>query len=273
LSPIEGVGMPGMIGFETFRRFITRIDYGNDTITLMLPGAFDPKDAGEPVPFTFNGNTIEMMARYDGIAGNFTIDTGSRASVTLNKPFVAANHLNADNRSIDAVTGWGIGGATRSLAMRGDTLAIGDMTVNHPVAELSTDTGGDFTDASIAGNIGAGILKRYIVTFDYEHTTMYLKPVTHAVADLDTFDRAGMWLNVSDDGFAIVDVTKGAPADQAGLMAGDVVVAVDGKPASSLKLYDVRRMLRDEAPGTVVTFTVKRGKDTTDAAVTLRDLI
>ena len=68
-------------------------------------------------------------------------------------------------------------------------------------------------------------------------------------------------------------MTKDAPSDQAGLKSGDVVVAVDGKPASSLKLYDVRKQLRDEAPGTIVRFTVRRGGEQKDLAITLRDLI
>ncbi len=276
LAKIEGVGMPGMVGYETFRRFITRVDYGKGTITLIMPGAFDPKDAGAAVPINFNGNTIEATAwsTGDGISGNFTVDTGSRASLTLNSPFAAAHHLNKDGKTLDAVTGWGVGGPTRSIAMRGDTLALGPMTISGPVVELSTDTKGGFAQTSLAGNIGAGILKRYVVTLDYEHRVMYLKPTANRVADLDTFDRAGLWLNLGDNGdFSVVDITKAAPADQAGLKAGDEIVAIDGKPASSLKLYDVRRMLRNEAPGTTVTFAVKRGGDTKNVAVTLRDLI
>ena len=274
MAKIEGVGMPGMVGYETFRRFVTRIDYGRGTVTLIMPGAFDAKDAGAAIPINFNGNTIEAMALYDGISGNFTIDTGSRASLTLNSPFVAAHHLNKGDKTLDAVTGWGVGGPTRSIALRGDTLAIGPLTINGPVVELSTDTKGGFAETSLAGNIGAGILKRYVVTLDYEHRVMYLKPIAGRVADLDTFDRAGMWLNVGDNGaLSVVDVTKGAPADQAGLKTGDEVTAIDGKPTSSLKLYEVRQMLRDEAPGTAVTFSVKRGDQTSDVKVTLRDLI
>ena len=274
MAKIEGVGMPGMVGYETFRRFVTRIDYGKRTVTLILPDAFDPKDAGAAIPINFNGNTIEATALYNGISGNFTIDTGSRASLTLNSPFVAAHQLNKGCKTLDAVTGWGVGGPTRSIAMRGDALALGPMTVSGPVVELSTDTKGGFAETALAGNIGAGILKRYVVTLDYEHRVMYLKPTAGTVADLDTFDRAGMWLNLGDNGdFSVVDVTKDAPADQAGLKTGDEIVAVDGKPAASLKLYDVRQMLRDEAPGTTVTFAVKRGAETRNVAVTLRDLI
>ena len=62
----------------------------------------------------------------------------------------------------------------------------------------------------------------------------------------------------------------GAPSFEAGLRAGDLITAVDGRPATGLHLYEVRQRLRNEAPGTVVTFAVK-GKG--DVKVTLRDLI
>jgi hypothetical protein len=274
LSKVEGVDEVGMVGFETFRRFVTRIDYGAQTITLIAPAAFDPKDSGTPIPIKFNGNAIEIDAAYDGHAGTFDIDTGNRSTLDLTSPFVAKYGLRASaGPGIETMTGWGVGGPTRSYATRGKTLAFGSLTLDHVPTDLSTDTAGAMGDASIAGNIGAGLLKRYVVTLDYGHAMMYLKPVTQPVADLDTFDRAGLWLNVSADGFAVVSVTHGAPAEDAGLKAGDTVVAVDGKPATGLKLYDIRRMLRDEAPGTVVTFTVKRDSGTSDVRVVLRDLI
>ena len=171
------------------------------------------------------------------------------------------------------MTGWGIGGPSRSRVLRGGALALGVEAVASPVVEVSTDKAGAMADPSIAGNIGAGILKRYIVTLDYNHTTMYLKPVTIPVDDLDTFDRAGLWINQAADGFVVVDVTKGAPAEQAGLKAGDVIVAVDGKPAKDLKLYELRKRLRNEMSGTVVTFRIRRASKTQDVAVTLRNLI
>jgi hypothetical protein len=273
LAPAEGVDMPGMVGFQVFRRFVTRFDYGARTLTLIDPAAFDAKDAGVAVPFKFNGNTIEIQASYDGIPGNYTIDTGSRSSVTLSAPFAAAHDLYRGATTVDAMTGWGVGGPTRSRVLRGQTLSLGPQTVQKPVVEVSTDKLGAMADPSIAGNIGAAILKRYVVTLDYGHQTMYLKPVASPVEDLDTFDRAGLWINQASDGFTVVDVMKNAPADQAGLKSGDMIVAVDGKPASSLKLYEVRKQLRDEAPGTIVQLAVRRGGEQKNLAVTLRDLI
>ncbi|HEY3638662.1 MAG TPA: aspartyl protease family protein, partial [Rhizomicrobium sp.] len=224
MAPIEGVDMPGMVGFETFRRFVTRFDYGTHTITLFSPDGFDPKDAGIAVPFKFNGNMIEINATYGGSTGNYTIDTGSRSSLTFTTPYAAAHDLYRGATAVDAVTGWGVGGPTRSRVLHGQPLSLGSETVQSPVVEVSTDKSGATVDPAVAGNIGAGILKRYIVTLDYGHQVMYLKPVTTPVDDLDTFDRAGLWINQSAEGFAVVDVMKGAPADQAGLKVGDIIV-------------------------------------------------
>jgi len=271
MATVEGMDMPGMIGFETFRRFVTRIDYGNKTITLIDPKRFDPKDAGTAVPINFDGNDVEVQGSYNGISGRFIIDTGARQTLTLGTPFVAANHLaGAAMKSGEATTGWGVGGPTKSYVIHGGRLMIGDVAVDRPLVLLSTDKKGDAAASELAGNIGGGILKRFVVTFDYERNRMYLKPVAGEIADLDTFDRAGMWFNVNAEGYTIVDVTKGTPADEAGLKAGDEITAVDGKPATSLPVYETRRELRDEAPGTAVTFAVK-GKG--DVKVTLRDLI
>ena len=79
--------MPGMVGYEMFRRFVTRIDYGAKTMTLIDPKEFDPKDAGTPVPFAFNGHIPEVQGTFEGMPAKFDIDTGSRSALTLTRPF------------------------------------------------------------------------------------------------------------------------------------------------------------------------------------------
>jgi C-terminal processing protease CtpA/Prc len=123
---------------------------------------------------------------------------------------------------------------------------------------------------NVSGNIGSAALKRFIVTFDYGHNVMYLKPSPRHIADLDTYDRAGMWINLEDDGFRVIFVDKGAPAEAAGLKADDIITAVDSMRASSITLPALRERLRNQSPGTAVTFTVKgKGK----VKVTLRNLV
>jgi len=87
------------------------------------------------------------------------------------------------------------------------------------------------------------------------------------------FNRSGIWINAVDGGFKIFAVAKNSPAEQAGLAKGDVIMAVNGQPATSLQLPELRRILRDEPPGAAVTFAVKRGDDTRNVTLTLRDLV
>ena len=274
MANIEGVEQPGMVGFETFRRFVTRIDYGTHTITLIDPKAFDPKDAGTPVRVVFDGNVPEVEGSYNGASGKFMIDTGARSALLLTTPFAEKNGFRAGaGKGVEAMTGWGVGGPTRSFVEHGSDLRIGDVDVPHPLTLLSTDKGGAMAEGNLAGNIGGGVLKRFVITFDYEHNTMYLKQVAGAVADLDTYDRAGLWINKDPDGFKVIDVTQHAPADEAGLRTGDIITAIDGKAAAGIALPDLRYRFRNEAPGTVMTFAVRRGSETKDIRVTLRDLI
>jgi hypothetical protein len=274
LGEIEGIPMPGMVGYETFRRFVTRIDYGASTLTLIDPAKFDPKDAGTPVKFVFNEHVPEVMGTIEGIPAKFDIDTGARSELTITKGFAEANKLRDSHpKGVEAVEGWGVGGPSTGYVTRIKDMTIGDVKIGPVVAGLNNQDKGAFAGADYSGNVGGGVLKRFIVTFDYNNRVMYLKPRPGPVEDTNSYDRAGMWINVSGTGFKVVAVTKTAPAEEAGLVAGDLITAVDGVAAANVKLADLRKRLRTAAPGTVVTFTVSRDGAAKTIAVKLRDLI
>lgn len=273
-SDVDGIDEKGMVGYETFRRFVTRIDYGARTVTLIDPKHFDPRGAGTPIHFDFGNHDPEVAGAFEGIPGRFRVDTGSRSEVTLNKPFSDRNALRAKHpKGVDAMDGWGVGGATRAYVVRGASLTLGPVEVKGVVASLSTQTKGAFAGDDYQGSIGGGFLKRFVVTFDYDHQIIYLKPLAQPGPDAGTYDRAGMWFNVAGDGFKVVDVTPTGPAEGAGFKVGDQIIAIDGKGAKAVAVYDLRRRLRNSPPGTVVTFKVLRDGQARDLKVTLRDLI
>ncbi|MBI3723637.1 trypsin-like peptidase domain-containing protein [bacterium] len=75
-------------------------------------------------------------------------------------------------------------------------------------------------------------------------------------------DRGG-WLGIKgntkgQDGVLVDDALKGSPADKAGIAAGDVIVAVDGKLTPDLEA--LQAAIRAKAPGAVVTLSVDRSK-------------
>lgn len=82
-----------------------------------------------------------------------------------------------------------------------------------------------------------------------------------------------MWINDKGEGFEIVDVGHGTPAAAAGLRTGDIVTELDGQPVTSIKLYDFRETLGNDAPGTTLRLTFWRKGAVHRVQVTLRDLI
>jgi hypothetical protein len=271
---VEGVEEAGIVGYEFLARFVTRFDYGARTVTFIDKARFDPRDAGTPIPIELFHQFPEVRGSYDGIPGRFGIDTGARTAVTLTGPFAAKHGIRAKKaKGAARITGWGVGGASRAFVWRGGVLKLGAVTVRGPVTELSADRGGAGAAEAFPNNIGGGLLKRFVVTIDYDHSTLYLKPVAGPVPDLDTFDRSGMWINAAAGGFQVADVAAGGPAGVAGLRPGDVIVQVDGQPAGGLALSALRERWRNQAPGTVVALTVKRGAAARTVKLTLRDQV
>lgn len=267
----EGFEVGGMIGFEFFRRFAVRIDYQAGTMTIIDPARFDPEGAGTPIRFLFYDHVPQVEGRFGDLPGRFAIDTGSRSEIDLTTPFVERAGLrDAYPGGVLVVSGWGVGGPVRSHVVRGKSLTLGPVTVANPVASLSTAKAGSFSDANYEGNVGSGFLKRFVVTFDYAHQVMFLKPIVPPPADAGTFDKAGMWINVGNGGFEIADVADGGAAKEAGLVVGDIIIAIEGKPAASLTLSEARELFRMRPDGTLVHVDVVRSGTPATVALALR---
>ena len=271
---VEGFDEQGMLGFELARRFVTVIDYGAKTITFIDPARFDPKDAGTPVPFVFYNHLPQVDGVFEGVPGRFDIDTGSRVELTLTKPFVAAHDFTAKHpKGVLAVDGWGVGGPTRTYVTRSREFDLGPVRIDGLVAGFSTQARGSFADPNMQGNVGSGLLKRFAVTFDYNHQIMYLKRLQPPPADVGVFDRAGFWLNLSPGGFKVMDLTAGSAAALTGLKVGDEITAIDGVAAHLIDLPELRKRLRDEPAGTPVKLDVLAGGQARAITLTLRDQI
>ncbi|HKS53633.1 MAG TPA: aspartyl protease family protein [Steroidobacteraceae bacterium] len=271
---VEGIRVDGMIGFEYFSRFAVRLDYGTLTMTTTDFAHFDAKDAGQAVPFKFYDHLPQVTGAIDGVPAVFDIDTGSRSEIDVTGPTVARHKLRDKYvKGVSAITGWGVGGPSRSYVARLPSLTLHGIETPDVVAGLSEAKGGSFSDPSYDGNIGSGFLKRFAVTFDYSHQTMYLDRIKPTPVDAGRFDRSGMWINAVNDAYEIKSIAASSPAAAAGLAEGDLITSLNGQPAVAATLSDARMMLRDLPAGTQVAVTYKRGGSEQHATLKLRDQI
>jgi predicted aspartyl protease len=274
LAKAEGLLPQGLIGYEVFKRFVVTVDYEHRRLTLTLPSAFSYQGTRTVVPFRFNNHIPQVEGEIDGIPGRFDIDTGSRSSLTILAPFAEKHNLKEKyGAKIEAVTGWGVGGPARGWIVRTHVLKLGGVTVEGAVADLSVQKSGAFVDPYVAGNVGAGVLQRFNIVFDYGGQRLIFEPNAN-FSRPDLYDRAGMWLNLEGDAFKIIDVVAGGPAAEAGLKAGDTILAVDGKSSARLALAAVRLKFKSDPPGTRVRLRVRSGgAPEREVTITLRDLI
>jgi hypothetical protein len=270
MARVEGIDdVSGVVGYELFKRFPIKLDYQRSRATFYDPSRFTYSGDGVAVPVRLRGRVPEVEGSVDGFKGTFAIDTSSRGSLMLAAPFVDKNgFVKRYGATQSFVSGASADGYLRSLLARANGMKLGSVEVGKPVVALSTQAGAVAAPADVAGSVGYGILRQFNITFDLANATLYFEKNAN-FGQADTFDRSGMWIERSADGYAIVDVIKDGPAAKAGLNAGNVIVAVDGKPWTALPLSAIRQDLK-AVPGTKVKLKLASGQE---RVVTLRDLI
>jgi membrane-associated protease RseP (regulator of RpoE activity) len=203
------------------------------------------------------------------------VDTGWRSALTLASPFVANQKLTtAAPKTVEAVTGMGIGGPTIDTIARMPSLKLGRYMVENFVANFSHAKGGVLSQGDFAGIIGAEILRRFKVTFDYPHHRMILETNAAFRAPYE-FDMSGLF--ITSDGaafkaFKVYNVIKDSPGAQAGIREGDVIAAIDDRPASDFTLEQIRQMFK-ENEGKEHKLTVKRDGTVVTTRLQLRRVI
>jgi outer membrane lipoprotein-sorting protein len=264
LNKYEGMPVEGILGYDIFSRFVVKIDYANQKLTLYEPSAFKYEGKGEVLPITLEQNHPHVKAIVDGqYEGTFVIDCGARSSLALHTPFVEKHDLMAKTgKKVDVFAGVGVGGKVMGKVTRVRSLQIGSFKIPAPLTSLASAQAGAFASERIDGNIGGGILKRFTVIFDYANSRMILEPNADFGYE-DNLDMAGVWLTKENGTTRIDLVIEDSPAGRAGLKEGDVVVKIDGQSTKDLLLRDMRETLMS-GEGKKVSLTISsEGKEKT----------
>lgn len=263
-----GRQVDGLIGWDVLARYVTTFDYANRQVVLSLPGSAAAPADGHVVPFVFYSTQPQIACTIDGIPAECTIDTGARDTISFMTPFLA-DHPQIVPASTTAVgiNGFGLGGPALGKLGRVREVGIDDFKIANVVADYSTQTAGALTAPFVAANVGGNLLRRFAVTFDYGNGTMTLVP-NAAFGDADAYERSGLFLIRRGASIVVADARPGTPAADAGIVKGDTIASIDGKPAGEMPLYAIRDLFA-QAGGTVVTLGIA-SKDGTQRSVTFR---
>jgi predicted aspartyl protease len=261
--------LAGILGLEFFERFAVRLDYGDRTVTLTPLSTFrDSRGTAVPITFESDPDVPMIDAAADGYGGLFGVDTGNAGDLILFGPFLERTGLDARYAGGTVIIGHGTGGTNTGHRETLRTFTIGGSALHGIEANFTKMKTGAFSAWTQAGNVGFTILSRFVPTFDYSRQTLYLAPARRATPIPK--NRLGLAFEKDEPGaFDVIAVKPGSAAATAGIVAGDRIIAIDGKRADDFSRADLVGIVA-QAPGTAVSLRVLHSGTARDVTLTLR---
>lgn len=252
----------GGVGYDFISRFVVEIDYANRLITLHDPRHYTYKGKGKRLPLVLDGVPFVRARVSTGgepVEGLFEIDTGYDGAVSLYRPFVDRHNLLGPGVKTVETKRRGAVGEMTNLVGRLARFELGDFTFENVVANFTTEEATEKGARQTAGLIGGEIFRRFTLILDYSRKEMILEPNANFSDSLDG-NLSGLELDTRrarGGAVRITNVQEDSSAEEAGIRAGDTLLAVDGKPVASFKEGELDRLFEQE--GREYLLTLRRG--------------
>jgi hypothetical protein len=227
----------GILGLELFERFAVQLDRIAKTLTLTPLEQFQGVTSARAIPIRFTDDSPEAVGTFNGVSGDFMLDTGNAAAAIIYGYWAQEHGLSATLSQGVQWSGVGVGGEFPVLLSRGD-FTLGPLSLPRQVVSY-TGIGkhGDSSTRLLAGIIGESSLYRFNMTYDYRHQVVWIDPEPKVPER--AYNRAG--LDLKRDAAGMFEVTIVAPNSAgaiAGLKIGDKISSIDGQPVSQLAPSD-----------------------------------
>ena len=171
LTPAWGRPVDGILGFDLLCHSVLIIDYDAKKMMIVHPAVFHYNGGGETLPLTISGGwpfvegTIKVTGR-PAVIDNFLIDSGSQDAV--NHPIIRDSKGPLKKVS----TGVGLGHSLAGVLGPNEWFRLGRYTIG------STQSACCAANEQVSRQIGAEVLSRFRVTFDYPHRQLILERAT-----------------------------------------------------------------------------------------------
>jgi len=296
----SGIGVPvnGILGYEFFKNHVVEIDYVRNKIHIYndlssIQKRIDKKF--EKLNISLESNkpylTAEILLnKYYQDTLKLLLDTGNSDAVWLFQNKIPEATIPENN--FDDFLGKGFNGEVHGKRAKLDKIKVHNYVFQEPYVAfpdtLSIQNVRMVQDRS--GSIGAEILRRFTVVFDYRNQALYFRPNSHYKEDF-RFNMSGIevqhagvqWIKTRDvtidnnreknlledilEGFnyklelkpiyKIYSLRPDSPAAIVGLQKDDEIISINGKKAHSYSLQKIKNLLQSEE-GKKIQMEVKR---------------
>ena len=266
----------GTLGNDLFSSAVIEINYARQTVRLYDPVSYQYAGRGKSVPLLFIAGLPVVHARISvggmkTIEGDFVVNTALNASLLI-EPAFADSHKLRPHKTIPS-TEFLVGSSDPAELARVSAFDLGPFTVAQSIGVFPHQSSLADRNRRLAGEIGARLLRRFIVTFDYPHQQMILDGGSNFRAD-EFEDMSGLAILARGPGlkrFEVTEVWPHTPGADAGIRKGDIIEGIDEEAAADLSLAEIHALFRQ--PTGRYNVLVRRGTQTLTVVLRMRRLL
>lgn len=274
LSSLLGTYVHGLIGFAVFKDFIVEIDYRLKRLILHDHDKYgerykDKKRSKkwEVVPLTMFKQKpyidVEIEQK-DSTSASLKLLLDSGASHGMALYYTANDEIHLPEKRLRSFLGSGISGEINGYLGKIDKLKINKFEMDEVVASYPDDEGIKravlYSDRD--GSIGAEVLKRFKIFFNYRDETMIIRPQS-MFNDKFSYNMSGLEISTPYPNiplYSISHVRDSSVAQKVGFQQDDLILKINGKGSQEYSLTDLHRLF--EIKNNRIWIQIMRGTET-----------
>lgn len=317
ISSQLGIPVNGIIGYNFFKNNIIKINYETKKITVFKNNTKHLKKIVkkyESIPLTFINNKPYVNSKVffenpkSELETTLLLDTGNTDAIWL---FNRKNsRIKIPENAIDDYLGRGFSGDVFGKRGAINSFQIGSFKLEKPLIAFPDSTAINDLDVNKIrlGSIGAEVIKRFTVYFDYKNNVIYIKKnsnfynrFNYNMSGVDIEHQGLQWISesyenqpalannlFSPDGekiannlrykfvlkpiYVISNIRKNSPADLSGLKKGDLILKINHRKSYNYELQEINDLLKTEE-GKIIEFEVERKEKILNFTFQLKSLL
>ena len=238
LTAAYGEQIDGIIGFSFLSRYIVKIDYDSSKINVYSKGSMKYPRGGFLLRPILSTLPIQVAKIHDDkeINSRFYFDTGAGLCLLLSSDFVDDSSLLSKKKKPVLTQGEGLGGKMEMKLTTVKDFKLGPYRFKKVPTYIFDDNYNVTAYPYLGGLIGNDILRRFNVIINYDRRDIYLQPNTHFRDPFD-YSYTGLGIYKIDGEVRVVDIMPGSPAEKAGFIPGDIIMAMNNNFSKNVQTY------------------------------------
>ncbi|MGZ8509808.1 MAG: aspartyl protease family protein [Chitinophagaceae bacterium] len=238
LTSVYGEQIDGIIGYSLLSRYIIKINYDSLQLDICSKGTIRYPKGGflfRPILSTLPVQLARIKDENTHQA-RFLHDIGAGVCLMLSQDFVDDSSVLQKKRKLWPKDGEGVGGKISMNLTIVKELKLGPYRFRNVPTYIFDDAFNVTSYPYLGGLIGNDILRRFNVIFNYPKRDIHMVPNTHFRDPFD-YSYSGIELYFIDGQIEVGSISKGSPADLAGVKQGDALIAVNNDFSQNFNRY------------------------------------